>query len=93
MIGPQLSQCPVKRWFGVNFDLILHNTSFNFWISDGYTTNSPFPDLSQEKVWNAIDLQPKIMQAIIASSSPITGETGLYHKGKGCIILLKKVTL
>ena len=30
--------------------------------------NSSFENLSQEKIQNAIDLQPKIMQAIVAAN-------------------------
>ena len=30
--------------------------------------NSSFENLSQDKIWNAVDLQPKVMQAIVEAN-------------------------
>ena len=45
--------------------------------------NSSFEKLSQEKIWNAIDIQPKVMEAIIAANGGHTTYMSSGSDSKG----------
>ena len=49
--------------------LIIENHIANLWEASRTIYNHPLKNLSQEKIQSAIEIQPKVMEAIIAADS------------------------